>query len=112
MKAVHIDDHTIRQAQEIKLLGVILDINLQFSEHIKKIWTKTSRNIGVLSRLRNLTPTTAKLTIYKTAVMLHFTYCSLVWHFCKASDRRKLERINERGDGQSTMTGPHHTMTS
>ena len=51
----------------------------------------------MLSRLRNLIPTIAKLTIYKTAVMPHFTYCSLVWHFCKASDRRKLEHINERG---------------
>ena len=30
--------------------------------------------------------------------MPHLTYCSHVWHFCKASDdRRKLERINERG---------------
>ena len=76
---------------------MILDVNLQFSEHIKQICTKTSRRIGVLSRLRNLIPTTAKLTICKTAVMPHFTYCSLVWHFCKASDRRKLERINERG---------------
>ena len=89
-KAVHINGHTIRQAEEIKLLGVILDVNVQFSEHIKQICTKTSRRIGVLSRLRNLIPTTAKLTIYKTAVMPHFTYCSLVWHFCKASDRRKL----------------------
>ena len=35
-KAVHIDGHTIRQAQEVKLLGVILDLNLQFSEHIKR----------------------------------------------------------------------------
>ena len=89
-KAVHINGHTIRQAEEIKLLGVIVDVNVQFSEHIKQICTKTSRRIGVLSRLRNLIPTTAKLTIYKTAVMPHFTYCSLVWHFCKASDRRKL----------------------
>ena len=56
-KAVPIDSHTIRQAQEIKLLGVILDVNLQFLEHIKQICTKTSRRIGVLSRLRNLTPT-------------------------------------------------------
>ena len=48
-KEVHIDGHTIRQAQEIKLLGVILDVNLQFSEHIKQICTKTSRRIGVLS---------------------------------------------------------------
>ena len=29
-KEVHIDGHTIRQAQDIKLLGVILDVNLQF----------------------------------------------------------------------------------
>ena len=29
--------------------------------------------------------------------MPHFKYCSLVRHFCKASDRRKLERINKRG---------------
>ena len=49
----------------------------------------------MLSRLRNLSviPTKAKLTIHKTAVMPHFTYCSLVWHFRKACDRRKLERI-------------------
>ena len=110
---MHIDGHTIRQAQEIKLLGVILDANLQFSEHIKQICTKTSRRIGVLSRLRNLSviPTKAKLTIHKTAVMPHFTYCSLVWHFRKACDRRKLERI-KRAHGQSTMTAPHRTMTS
>ena len=36
-KAVHIDDHKIQQAQELKPLGVILDVNLQFSEHIKQI---------------------------------------------------------------------------
>ena len=88
---------TIWQAQEIKLMGVIHDVNLQFSEHIKQICSKTSRRIGELCRLRNLIPTTAKLTIYKIAVMPHFSFCSLVWHFCKASDRRKLESINERG---------------
>ena len=31
------------------------------------------------------------------SVLPHLTYCSLVWHFCRASDRNKLERINERG---------------
>ena len=29
--------------------------------------------------------------------MPHFTYSSLISHFCKASDGRNLERINERG---------------
>ena len=26
----------------------------------------------------------------------HLTYCHTVWHFCRASDTRKLERIQER----------------
>ena len=48
-------------------------------------------------RLRKLIPTEAKLRIYKTAILLHLTYCYLVWHFCKATDKKKLERVNERG---------------
>ena len=28
---------------------------------------------------------------------LHLPHCHLAWHFCNASDRRKLERIQERG---------------
>ncbi len=46
---------------------------------------------------RKLIPTTAKLQIYKAAIMPYFNYCSLVWHFCKGSDKNKLERTNERG---------------
>ena len=48
-------------------------------------------------RLRKLIPTKAKLHIYKSAVLPYFQYCSLVWHFRRATERRKLEKINERG---------------
>ena len=48
-------------------------------------------------RLKNLTPTAAKLQLYKAAILPHLTYCHLTWHFCRESDRRKLERIQERG---------------
>ena len=41
-------------------------------------------------------PTNAKLTIYKTAILSHLTYCSTVWHFCKVADKRKLERLQEK----------------
>ena len=53
--------------------------------------------MGVLARLRNLITTEAKLLLYKTAIMPYLTYCHLTWHFCKASDTRKVERIQERG---------------
>ena len=48
-------------------------------------------------RLRNLIPTKAKLVLFKSAVLPYLTYCHLVWHFCRSSDARKLERLQERG---------------
>ena len=55
-----------------------------------------SRKVGVLTRLRNLVPCSAKLTIYKTSILPHLMYYHIVWHFCKASDRQKIERVQER----------------
>ena len=53
--------------------------------------------ISLLMRLRNLIPTVAKLQLYKSAILPHLTYCHLVWHFCRASDTRRLERLQEQG---------------
>ena len=47
-------------------------------------------------RLRNLIPTQTKLQLYKVAVLPYLTCCHLIWHFCRASDSRRLERIQER----------------
>ena len=40
-------------------------------------------------KLKDLIPTTSKLQIYKAAILPHVT--------CRESNRRKLERIEERG---------------
>ena len=37
-----------------------------------------------------------KLQLYLSAILPHLTYCQTVWHFCKQSERRKLERLQER----------------
>ena len=41
-------------------------------------------------------PTLAKLRIYKTFILPQFTYCHTEWHFCRSSDSRKMERLQER----------------
>jgi len=48
-------------------------------------------------RLKNLVPTVAKLRLFKAAIRPYLIYCHLTWHFCLASDKRKLERTQERG---------------
>ena len=93
---ISINNHNIKNEDTLKLLGVTLDSKLNFSEHIRSICIKASQRVGVLMRLRNMIPTNAKLQLYKSSILPYLTYCHLVWHFCKASDARKLERVQER----------------
>ena len=81
---------------QIKLLGVTLDKELNFSDHVSCICRNTSKRIRFFMRLRKLISTTIKLHIHKAAFVPYFNDGSLVWHF-KSSDRNKLERMNERG---------------
>ena len=92
-----VENEEIEQTKLLKLLGVNIDHQLSFSEHVKCISLKSSQKIGVLSRLKNLIPERAKLYLFKTSILPHLTYCSLVWHFIRSSDKRKLERLQEKG---------------
>ena len=87
----------IMESENLKILGVTIDCNLNFNVHISNICKKASQRIGVIMRLRNLIPTEAKLHLCKAAILPHLTNCHLAWHFCRASDTRRLERVQERG---------------
>ena len=83
----------IEQSRSIKILGVNIDEKLNFNIHISAVCKRVSRQVGILNRLKNLIPSSAKLQLYKSAIILHLTYCHLVWHFSGASDWRKLVRL-------------------
>ena len=88
----------INESANLQLLGVTIDRRLKFKEHINSVCMKASQRISVLMRrLRNLIPTVAKLQLYKWAILPHFTYCRLLWHFCRSSDSRRLERLQKQG---------------
>ena len=73
-----------------------MDDQLNFHKNITTLWRKSSQKVVVLLRLRKFILTSAKLQLYKSAILPHHTYCHLVWHFCRASDKRKLEQIQEK----------------
>ena len=62
---------------------------------ISDILQQVSKKAGVLAHLRKMIPTETKVQLYKAAILPFLTYCPTVWHFCKASDTRKLERVQE-----------------
>ena len=57
-----------------KHLGVFLDRKLNFSEHLKTIFQKTNKIIGLLRKLHTLLPRDPLITIYKSFIRSHFDY--------------------------------------
>ena len=93
---ISIDGSRLTIIQDLKILGVNMDDKFNFHKHITTVCRKNSQKVGVLLRLRRLIPTFAKLQLYKSTILPHLSYCHLVWHFCRTSNKRKLERIQER----------------
>lgn len=80
---LNVNGTAIKSYNSIKLLGVNIDDNLNFSDHTSDICKKSSRRVGVINRLRKLIPVEAKLQLFKAAILPYLTYCSTIWNFVK-----------------------------
>ena len=81
----------------LKLLGVVLDNKLNFSKHVKLMCPEATSRIGTLTRMRKLVTEKTKLLLSKSVILSGLNYCSTVRFFITASDKRKLERMQEKG---------------
>ena len=91
-----IDGNKIECESEVKLLGVTIDFQLNFNEHVSNICKKASRQLNVLKRIGTHLTKLGKLTIYYSFIISNFNYCPLVWHFCGETNTKKIEKIQER----------------
>ena len=62
-----------------KHLGLTLDIQLNFSEHIKSITKKISKTMGLLRKFQQILPRSTLLTIYKTFIRSRLDYADIIY---------------------------------
>ena len=79
-----------------KSLGVLIDENLTWSNHINAITKKISSGIGSIKRISHCVPPATLHTIYHGLVQSHFDYCSVVWGNCAKTLSDKLQRLQNR----------------
>ena len=68
------NNSNVSQVNSQKHLGVIVDVKLTFEEHLKNVFNKTNKTIGLLRKLFNLLPRQALVTIYKAFVRPYLDY--------------------------------------
>ena len=73
------NESIVYQITSQKHLGIILENCLTFEEHLRLVFSKINRTIGLLCKLQCLIPRSALLTIYKTFVRLHLDYGDIIY---------------------------------
>jgi hypothetical protein len=93
---IEINETIISPSDSIKLLGVTIDKEFSFNDHIKNISSSAAKQINVLSRLSHVLSLPCKIKLLDAFILSNFNYCSLVYHNCKILDARKLENLFKR----------------
>ncbi len=91
-----IDGVVIRSELHVKLLGLYIDQGLSFNYHITEMCKKASYQTRALARLSGMLNVESKFLSFNVFVVSNVMYCPLVWHMCSESDRKKVEKIQER----------------
>jgi hypothetical protein len=74
----------------VKFLGVYIDPNLNFKEHLNKIGQKVSTGLFYLRKVRNILNKKALKYLYNSLVHSHLTYANHIWSSIPESNLKPL----------------------
>ena len=93
---IRIRDSILTKVSTVKFLGVTLDENLYFSDHVKNVTTKISMSVGVMRRLHCQFPADVMVKLYYSLVYSHLTYALLPWGRSGLTNAAKIECAHRR----------------
>ena len=76
---VSMGNKVMKRVQSTKFLGVIIDENLNWKEHISYIFLCPSKTCGILYRVRDKLTSEAMLSLYYSLCYSKIIYCISVW---------------------------------
>ena len=74
-----INGEDIEHVEHFNFLGIILDENLSWKNHINMLSNKISKVIGVMYKLKNVLPEYILLILYNSLIFSHLNYGLFVW---------------------------------
>ena len=74
-----IDNTLIECVNEFNFLGLVLDKNVNWNNHIQKTASKISQITGIMNRLKHFLPPNVLQIIYNSLVLPRLNYCLLAW---------------------------------
>ena len=79
----------------VKLLGVFIDYELTFSEHVNYICKRTLRQLNAIRRISKHLKRDCLMKLFHAFVSSNFNYCPTAWHFTSKSSTMKIEKVHK-----------------
>ena len=79
-----------------KILGVFVDNNLSWSEHVKHISKKIASNVWLLSKIKMFLSQEHRIQFYKSYIQPHIDFCNIVWGNTTETNKMKIFRMQKR----------------
>jgi len=93
---VNIGTSHIKNSHMEKLLGVKIDCDLTFEEHISSICKKASAKLNALARISPYINEGKRRLLMNAFFNAQFNYCPLTWMFHSRKLNNKINRLHER----------------
>ena len=76
---LRIGTEPIKQVDGARFLGIWVDHELKWTEHINKVKNKVGQLLGVIGRVSSILDQKSLQTLYNGIVLPHLQYCLIVW---------------------------------
>ena len=91
----HVSEN-IEERISVELLGVNIDTNLNFNEHVTNLCKKANQKLHALARISKYLNEDKLKILMKTFIQSQFNYSPLVWKFHSRTLNNKINRLHER----------------
>ena len=96
LPGLKIVNSVLKGQTSIKFLGVMLDGNISWKEHIKTVENKLSKNIGLLYKAKQLLDNESLKSIYFSYIHSYLNYANISWASTNPTKLKKIHYLKKR----------------
>lgn len=96
-KPLFIKGKLIEEVDSHKMLGVIIDKNLTWTEHISDLGKRLSKKIFQLSKIKHFLDEKSRKLFFSAHILSLIDYASTLWDTCSESNLKVINRLYKRG---------------
>jgi hypothetical protein len=93
---IRVGDLVLNAKNSVELLGITIDCNLTFFEHIKSLCVKARYKVWSLNRIRRFLDNRQLILLFNAYIVSTFSYAPVVWMFCSKTLSKEITRVHKR----------------